>query len=109
MREKYKTLIIVLALTLPAGLLIAVPGFYSAFTQGRLKPVCERVMKNYDSNEDGFLEPKEGIKMARALGYQKLLEFTTCQNRKILNMSRLQNLEHYQELKFLKLSETKSF
>jgi len=73
MREKYKSLIIALALPLPAALLIAVPGFYSAFTQGRLKPVCERVMKKYDSNEDGFLEPKEGIKMARALGYNETI------------------------------------
>lgn len=58
-----------LALILPLPLVAA----YKCLSGEKLKPVCERVMKKYDSNEDGFLEHKEGIKMARALGYNETI------------------------------------
>jgi hypothetical protein len=39
----------------------------------RTSALCQIVMKKYDQNKDGMIEPEEGVAMARALGYQNTL------------------------------------
>ena len=41
--------------------------------EGYARPLCEKVMKEFDENENGILELQEGVKMAKAVGYDKIL------------------------------------
>lgn len=39
----------------------------------KVQPICQQVMRKFDKNKDDCLQYNEGIEMARAVGYNKIL------------------------------------